>query len=97
MKPAQSMILPLLLSASLWVPLGTVYTHLADPEIAFTQLGTVFKQHSTTFKQPATFKPSEFQALNIKLDYGTSPEPQRISRREKIALKLTQITKTTTN
>ena len=97
MKSAQSMILPFLLSASLWVPLGTVYTHLADPDIAFTQLGTVFKQHSTTFKQPATFKPIEFQALNIKLDYGTSPEPQRISRREKIALKLTQITKTTTN
>jgi hypothetical protein len=49
------------------------------------------------FKQPNTFKPSELQALNIKLDYGTSPEPQRLSRREKIALKLTQITKTITN
>ena len=97
MKSAQSMILPFLLSASLWVPLGTVYTHLADPDIAFTQLGTVFKQQSTMFKKQVTFKPSEFQALNIKLDYGTSPEPQRISRREKIALKLTQITKTTTN
>ena len=97
MKPVQSMILPILLSASLWVPLGNVYTHLADPEVAFTQLGTVFKQQSTMFKQTNTFKPSEFQALNIKLDYGTSPEPQRLSRREKIALKLTQITKTTTN
>ena len=84
------MILPFLLSTSLWVPLGTVYTHLTHPEIAFTQLGTVFKQ-------PNMFKPSEFQALNIKLDYGNSPEPQRLSRREKIALKLTQITKTTTN
>ena len=91
------MILPILLSASLWLPLGSVYTHLADPEIAFTQLGTVFKQQGSMFKHPATFKPCEFQALNIKLDYGTSPEPQRISRREKIALKLTQITKTTTN
>jgi hypothetical protein len=49
------------------------------------------------FKQPNMFKPSELQALNIKLDYGTSPEPQRLSRREKIALKLTQITKTTTD
>ena len=84
------MILPILLSASLWLPLGTVYIHLAAPEIAFTQLRAMFKQTNT-------FKPSEFQALNIKLDYGTSPEPQGLSRREKIALKLTQITKTTTN
>jgi hypothetical protein len=49
----------------------------------------------TQLAQPTEpFKPSEFQALNIKLDYGHSPEPQRLSRREKIALKLTQITKT---
>jgi hypothetical protein len=78
------MIMPILLSASLWLTLGSVNTHLAAPEIAFTQPSTVFK-------------PSEFQALNIKLEFGTSPEPQRLSRREKIALKLTQITKTTTN
>jgi hypothetical protein len=77
------MIFPLLLSAALWLPLGGVYTQLG-------QLNPVFKQTNS-------FKPSEFQALNIKLDYGTSPEPQRLSRREKIALKLTQITKTTTN
>jgi hypothetical protein len=74
------MFLPFLLSASLWLPLGGFYTQLA-------QLPPVFK------RQP-TFKPSEFQALNIQLDYGSSPEPQRLSRREKIALKLTQITKT---
>ena len=91
------MILPILLSASLWLPLGNVYTHLATPETAFTQLGAVFKHQSSMFKQTTTFKPTEFQALNIKLDYGTSPEPQRLSRREKIALKLTQITKTTTD
>ena len=97
MKLVQAMILPILLSAWLWLPLSTVYTHLADPEIAFTQLGNVFKQQSTLFKQTNKFKPSEFQALNIKLDYGTSPEPQRLSRREKIALKLTQITKITTD
>ena len=78
-----NMIFPLLLSAALWLPLGGVYTQLS-------QLNPVFKQQ-------VTFKPSEFQALNIKLDYGTSPEPQRLSRREKIALKLTQITKTITN
>ena len=74
------MFLPFLLSASLWLPLGSVYTQLA--------------QLSPVFKQQPTFKPSEFQALNIRMDYGNSPEPQRLSRREKIALKLTQITKT---
>ena len=77
------MIFPLLLSAALWLPLAGVYTQLG-------QLDPVFKQQTA-------FKPSEFQALNIKLDYGTSPEPQRLNRRERIALKLTQITKTITN
>jgi hypothetical protein len=77
------MILPLLLFAAFWMPLTAVYTQLVEQAIVF--------------KQPNTFKPSELQALNIKLDYGTSPEPQRLSRREKIALKLTQITKTITN
>jgi hypothetical protein len=77
------MILPFLLNAAIWLPIAGVYTQLS--------------QLSTVFKQQPTFKPTEFQALNIKLDYGTSPEPQRLSRREKIALKLTQITKTTTN
>ena len=72
------MILPFLLSASLWLPLGTVYTHLAEPEIAFTKLGAVFKHAALMFKQTNSFKPSEFQALNIKLDYGNSPEPQRL-------------------
>ena len=84
------MILSILLSASLLVPLGTFYTNVVDTEIVFKQLGAVFKQ-------PKTFKPNEFQALNIKLDYGTSPEPQRLSRGEQIALKLTQITKITSN
>jgi hypothetical protein len=74
------MILPILLSVSLWVPLTGGYTQLVQP--------------TESFKQPTAFKPSEFQALNIKLDYGNSPEPYRLSRREKIALKLTQITKT---
>jgi hypothetical protein len=77
------MILTVLLFASLYLPIAGVNTQ-------FSQLNAVFKQQNT-------FKPSEFQALNIKLDYGTSPEPQRLSRREKIALKLTQITKTITN
>ena len=77
------MIYPLLLSAALWMPLAGVYTQL--------------DQLSTLFKQQPTFKPTELQALSIKLDYGNSPEPQRLSRREKIALKLTQITKTTTD
>lgn len=74
------MILPFILTTAFWLPLAGVYTQLA--------------QQAEPFKQASTFKPSEFQALNIKLDYGHSPEPQRLSRREKIALKLTQITKT---
>jgi hypothetical protein len=77
------MILPLLIFASIWIPLTGISTQLVQQVIVF--------------KQPNTSKPSEFQTLNIKLDYGTSPEPQRLSRREKIALELTQITKTTTN
>jgi len=77
------MLLTLLLAASLWMPLTVVYTLRVSQAVLF--------------KHPNTFKPSELQAVNIKLDFGTSPEPQRLSRREKIALKLTQITKTTTN
>ncbi len=73
------MIFPLLLTVSLWMPISGVYTQLW--------------QQTDVFKPASTFKPSEFQALNIKLDYGYSPEPQRVSRKEKIALKLTQITK----
>ena len=83
LKNATHMILPLLLSVSLWLPLSGIYTQLL--------------QQADVFKPASTFKPSEFQALNIKLDFGNSPEPQRLSRREKIALKLTQITKTITN
>jgi hypothetical protein len=74
------MILPFILTTAFWLPLAGVFTQLAQP--------------TEPFKQASTFKPSEFQALNIKLDYGHSPEPQRLSRREKIAVKLTQITKT---
>jgi hypothetical protein len=66
------MILPLFLTVAFWLPIAGVYTQL-------TQQGAVFKQ-------TITFKPSEFQALNIKLDYGTSPEPQRLSRRKKLLL-----------
>jgi len=58
----------------------------------YTQLA----QQAELFKPSNTFKPSEFQAVNIKLDYGNSPEPQRVSRKEKLALKLTQITKSIT-
>jgi len=76
------MILPLLLSVSLWLPIAGVYMQLL--------------QQTDVFKPSNTFKPSEFQALNIKLDYGNSPEPQRVSRKEKLALKLTQITKSIT-
>ncbi len=82
LKTSTNMILPLLLSVSLCLPIASVYTQLVA--------------HVEVFKQTNTFKPSEFQALNIKLDYGNSPEPQRVSRKEKLALKLTQITKSIT-
>ena len=77
------MLLTFLLAASLWMPLNGVYTQRVSQAVLF--------------KHPNLFKPSELQAVNIKLDYGNSPEPQRLNRREKIALKLTQITKTTTD
>ncbi len=76
------MILPLLLSVSLWLPNAGFYTQLL--------------QQAEVFKPSSSFKPNEFQALNIKLDYGNSPEPQRVSRKEKLTLKLTQITKSFT-
>jgi len=82
LKTSTNMILPLLLSVSLCLPIASVYKQLVA--------------HAEVFKQSNTFKPSEFQALNIKLDYGNSPEPQRVSRKEKLALKLTQITKSIT-
>ena len=77
------MILSFVLTALLWPPVTFFYSH--------------FSEQILMIRLPNTFKPSEFQALSMKLDYGTSPEPQRLSRREKIALKLTQITRTTTN
>lgn len=77
------MMLFLLLSTPHWQPLPSVYKQLLE--------------QAYVFKQSNTFKPSEFQALNIKLDYGNSPEPRRVSRKEKLALKLTQITRTITN
>jgi hypothetical protein len=83
LKNSTNMILPLLLSVSLWLPLAGFYTQLL--------------QQAEVLKPANTFKPNEFQAMNIKLDFGNSPEPQRLSRREKIALKLTQVTKTITN
>ena len=78
-----NVIFTLIMCAAFWLPLNGVYTQLS--------------QLNSVFKHPTTFKPTELQALNIKLDYGTSPEPQRLSRREKIALKLTQITKLIAN
>jgi hypothetical protein len=73
------MLLPLFLSITLWLPISTLFTQMTD--------------HIAVFKYFITFKPSEFQALILKFDYGYSPEPYKPSRREKIALKLTQVTK----
>ena len=55
------MILPLLMSAALWLPLSGVYTYLVEQVIVFNK--------------PRTIRPSELQALNIRFDYVNSPEP----------------------
>jgi hypothetical protein len=59
-------------------------------------LNTLKTDHVAEFNQYNTVKPSEFQALILKFDYGYSPEPHKPSRREKIALKLARITKMNT-
>jgi hypothetical protein len=74
------MIFPLFLPAALCLPLAGFDTQLVE--------------QTCLFKHASSFKPNEFQALNIKLDDGDSPESYRLSRGEKIALKLTQITLT---
>ena len=71
------MLIQLLIVAAFWLPFSGVYTHL--------------DQLLIMFKQVPIFQPSEFEAINIKLDYGNSPEPRRLSRKEKFALKLSQI------
>ena len=76
------MLLPFFLSITLWLPISSLYTQKTDNVAVFSQLNT--------------FKPSEFQALIFKIDYGYSPEPHKPSRREKFALKLTQVTKMNT-
>jgi hypothetical protein len=50
----------------------------------------------TVLKHPHTFKPNELKTSILKFDYGYSPEIYILSRREKIALKLTQFTKNNT-
>jgi hypothetical protein len=76
------MLLPIFLSATLWLPAQSLFTPITD--------------HLVVFKQSHSFKHSEFQASIIKFDYGYSPEPHKPNRREKIALKLTQVTKMNT-
>jgi hypothetical protein len=76
------MLLPILLLTTLWLPISSLFIQRTD--------------HLTLFTQFHPFKPSEFQALILKFDYGYSPEPHKPSRREKIALKLTQVTKINT-
>jgi hypothetical protein len=76
------MLLSIFLSATLWLPALSLYTLITD--------------HLDVFKHSHSFKPSELQASILKFDYGYSPEHHRPSRREKIALKLTQVTKMNT-
>jgi hypothetical protein len=72
------MLTQLLIVAAFYLPFSGVYTQL-------DRLIIIFKQ------QPI-FQPSEWEAINIKLEYGNSPEPRRLSRKEKFARKLTQVT-----
>lgn len=76
------MPITIFLSATLWLPALTLNTLIAD--------------HLVALKQPYSFKPNELQSSILKFDYGYSHEPYKPSRREKIALKLTQITKMNT-
>ncbi len=72
------MLVQLLIVVVFWLPFSGVYLQ--------------FDQQIIIFKQQPIFQPSEFEAMNIKLDYGNSPEPRRLSRKEKFTLKLIQIT-----
>jgi hypothetical protein len=76
------MLLPIFLSTTLWLPMSGLNTLKTDHVAVFNQFNTV--------------KPSEFQALILNFDYGYAPEPYKPSRREKIALKLTKVTKMNT-
>jgi hypothetical protein len=76
------MLLPVLLLTTLWLPISSLFIQKTD--------------HVAVFNQFNNLKLSEFQASIIKFDYGNSPEPYKPSRREKIALKLTQVTKMNT-
>lgn len=72
------MLIQLLIVIAFWLPFSGIYKQL-------DRLILIFKQ------QPH-FQPSEFEAMNIKLDFGNSPEPRTLSRKEKFTLKLSQIT-----
>jgi hypothetical protein len=45
----------------------------------------------TPFKQPTSFNPTVEQAKTIKFEFGWSPEPRRLNRHERLALKLSAL------
>jgi hypothetical protein len=72
------MILPLILTTSLW------FTETAP-------LSTFVIQTKTPFKQSTSFNLTVEQAKTIKFEFGWSPEPRRLNRHERLALKLSAL------
>jgi hypothetical protein len=72
------MILPLILTTSLWY-------------IEAAPLSTFVIQTKTPFKQPTSFNPTVEQAKTIKFEFGWSPEPRRLNRHERLAVKLSAL------
>ena len=72
------MILPLILTTSLW-----------STETA--PLSTFVIQTKTPFKQSTSFNLTVDQAKTIKFEFGWSPEPRRLNRHERLALKLSAL------
>jgi hypothetical protein len=72
------MILPLILTTSLWL------TETAS-------VSTFVILTKSPFKQPTSFNPTVEQAKTIKFEFGWSPEPRRLNRHERLALKLSAL------
>ena len=72
------MILPLILTTHLW---------LTTTPTAFG----IELLNSTRFKQSAAFLPTVDQAKSIRFEYGWSPEPRRLNRHERLAIKLSAL------
>jgi hypothetical protein len=52
-----------------------------------------FFQNKAIFHLTETHKPKEFRLLNIQMDFGNAPMLYQPSRKEKLVLELTKISK----